>query len=192
MPTRRSLFPLALAALPTRLFAQAANALAPRARPSPVPAGADREAKPHAVGVSSTRYKVLTAETAGAMFVLEQTNQKHGGPNLHLHHAQDELFYVLEGEYLVEVGPDLFHLHPGDCVLGPREIPHAWAFVGPTTGRLLLSYAPAGQMEAFFNQREQLGVNPGGYSTPAQADILSRFGMQLLGPPINLDAPTRN
>lgn len=130
--------------------------------------------------------KVLTAETAGAMFVLEQTNSQHGGPNLHLHYAQDELFFVLDGEYLVQVGPDLFHLRPGDCVLGPREIPHAWAFVGATTGRLLLSYAPAGQMEAFFNQREHLGVKSGGYASADQGAILQTFGMQLLGPPIPL------
>jgi quercetin dioxygenase-like cupin family protein len=100
------------------------------AKPVHVPAGLDREGKKHAIGLSSTTYKVLTQDTGGALFVLEQSNQKKGGPPRHLHHDVDELFYSLEGEYIVEIGSARFHLKPGDCLLGPREIPHAWAFAG--------------------------------------------------------------
>ena len=153
-----------------------------------VPAGKDREGKEHAVGVSHTTYKVLTAETAGAMFVIEQANAKKGGPNRHLHHGQDELFYVMEGEYVVEVGSDRFRLKAGDCVLGPREVPHAWAFVGESTGRLLLSYSPAGKMEQFFNDREKLGIKQGAYSsTPQQKEAMRNCGMGWTGPPLTIE-----
>ena len=153
-----------------------------------VSAGKDREGKEHAVGVSHTTYKVLTAETAGAMFVLEQANAKKGGPNRHLHHDQDELFYVIEGEYVVEVGSDRFHLKAGDCVLGPREVPHAWAFVGKSAGRLLLSYSPAGKMEQFFNDREKLGIKKGAYSsTPQEKEAMRMYGMEWIGPPLTIE-----
>jgi mannose-6-phosphate isomerase-like protein (cupin superfamily) len=178
---RRSFLQLALATLPLTTFCQTNN-IAQAAKPLRVPAGSDRENKKHAIGLSSTTYKVLTQDTGGALFVLEQSNQKKGGPPRHLHHGVDELFYSVEGEYIVEVGSERFHLKPGDCVLGAREIPHAWAFAGGSPGRLLISFAPAGKMEAFFNERENRGIKPGAYTN--DASFMRAFGMELLGPPL--------
>lgn len=168
-----------------RLVAQASEP-APALKPAVIPAGSDRLRKTHNVGVSSTTYKVLTAETAGAMFVLEQANAKKGGPSKHLHVSQDELFYVMQGEYVVEIGLERFHLRAGDCVLGPRQVPHAWAFVGESTGRLLLTYSPAGKMEEFFNNRERLGIPKGSYASEKDAATMRTYGMELVGPPIAL------
>jgi mannose-6-phosphate isomerase-like protein (cupin superfamily) len=142
---RRSFLQMGAAALalPGEYLRGQSAANSPIGKAVLVPAGKDREGKDHLViGVSHTTYKVLTAETAGAMFVIEQGNAKKGGPNRHLHHGQDELFYVMEGEYVVEVGTDRFRLKAGDCVLGPREVPHAWAFVGESTGRFCSPIRP--------------------------------------------------
>lgn len=137
------------------------------------------------IGLSTTTYKVLTQETGGALFVVEHSNKKKGGPPRHLHHDIDELFYSLEGDYIVEVGSQRFHLKTGDCVLGPREVPHVWAFAGDSPGKLLISFAPAGKMEAFFNEREKLGIKPGEYAKPGtDAALLRAFGMELVGPPL--------
>lgn len=201
---RRSILGLPLATLigGTALRASATALVPPeasapaRTRPGPGPAngvavavvktGDDRQGHRHQIGVSATTYKVVTSDTGGDLFVIEQQNQRRGGPPLHVHHGEDELFYVLDGEYLVQVGDQRFSLAKGDCVLGPRGIPHAWAFSGNTTGRLLLSYAPAGKMEAFFNAWEQLGFSPGGYSKEKDAALLEFYGMKRLGPPIQL------
>lgn len=148
--------------------------------------GEDREGRKRQIGVSATTYKVVTSDTKGDLFVVEQANQRRGGPPLHVHQGEDELFYVLEGEYVVQVGDKRFSLKTGDCVLGPRGVPHAWAFAGSTVGRLLLSYAPAGKMEAFFNAWEQLGFTPGGYSKEKDAALLRTYGMERVGPPIPL------
>jgi mannose-6-phosphate isomerase-like protein (cupin superfamily) len=184
---RRKFLELAVFGVPGGLGLAQAVGVADSGKRAMVPAGEDREGKKHAVGVSSTTYKVLTAETGGAMFVMEQLNHKKGGPSRHLHHTEDELFYVMEGEYLVEIGGEPFRLKAGDCVLGPKGVPHAWAFVGEGTGRLLISYAPAGKMEAFFNEREHMGIKPGGYAvTASDAEILRKFGMELVGPPLEV------
>jgi mannose-6-phosphate isomerase-like protein (cupin superfamily) len=151
-----------------------------------VPSGQDRQGRPHQIGVSATTYKVVTSDTKGDLFVIEQANQRRGGPPLHVHHGEDVLFSVLAGDYLVQVGDKRYPLKTGDCILGPRGIPHAWAFVGTTPGRLLLSYAPAGKMEAFFNAWEQLGFTPGGYSKEKDAALLRSYGMERIGPPIPL------
>ncbi len=176
------------AAAPASSLFSHSQQTSPASKPALVPSGKDRESREHTVGLSHTTYKVLTADTEGAMFVMEQANAKKGGPTRHLHHGQDELFYVLEGEYIVEVGSNRFHLKAGDCVLGPREVPHAWAFVGDSTGRMLLTYCPAGKMEAFFNDREKNGIRKGTYSqTPQDAETMRAYGMELLGPPLKIE-----
>jgi quercetin dioxygenase-like cupin family protein len=181
---RRSFLGLALATLPLTTLGQSPGG-ASTARAVRVPSGEDREGKSRAIGVSSTTYKVLTRDTGGALFAMEQSNSRKGGPTRHLHHDQDEFFYVLEGEYVIEIGADRFNLKAGDSVLAPREVPHAWAFVGNTTGRLLISFTPAGKMEAFFGERGNRGIGPGQYSNDAA--FLHAYGMELVGPPLKLE-----
>lgn len=159
-----------------------------------VAADADRQGQARTVGVSDTAYTVLTRDTGGDLFVIEQRNRRKGGPARHLHRGEDELFFVLSGTYVVEIGRDRVWLDVGDCVLGPRGIPHAWAFAGEADGRLLIAYAPAGKMEAFFNARAAHGLAPGQYSDPRSASdaaFLRAYGMELIGPPIAIDSLRR-
>lgn len=179
---RRTMLGFSLATLVgSTSLAESAGATTP---PAVVRAGEDHDGPPRRIGVSATTYKVVTRETGGALFVIEQANQRRGGPPLHVHHGEDELFYVLAGDYIVQVGDRRNPLGAGDCILGPRGVPHAWAFVGSGTGRLLLSFAPAGKMEAYFNAWEQLGFTPGGYSQDKDAALLRAYGMERRGPPI--------
>jgi len=188
---RRSFLGLAFAALPLTLFAQASKTEVPVVgkieTPTagvPVPAGEDRFAISRPIPTGSSAFKVSTQDTQGGLFVMEHSNRKKGGPPLHLHHNEDEWFYVVEGEYLVQVGSRRHHVKAGDSILGPREVPHAWAFVGNTPGRLILAYAPAGKMEAFFADRDKRG---GGTTYTNDAALLRAYGMELLGLPLPLD-----
>ena len=181
---RRTLFHIPALLWASELLAQARD-VAARAT-HPVRLGADREGVSRSVGLSSTAFKVLTADSHGALFVMEQTNTRKGGPPRHLHHDEDELFYVVDGVYVVGVGDRLVRLEAGDCVLGPRGVPHAWSFIGEGTGRLLLSYAPANRMEAFFRARGGQGIKRGQYaSTPQDAAFMQSYGMELIGPPLS-------
>jgi len=178
---RRSFLGLAAAALPLR-FLGLTQTEAPSG--TLVAAGQDRYSKNRRIPTGSSAFKVSTQDTHGGLFAMEHNNDKKGGPPAHLHHNEDEWFYVIEGEYLVQVGTQRHHLKAGDSVLGPREVPHAWAFVGTTPGRLLISYAPAGKMEAFFDGREMRGGDAT-YSTDAA--MYHAWGMELVGPPLPVD-----
>jgi mannose-6-phosphate isomerase-like protein (cupin superfamily) len=183
---RRNLLSLPLLTLP--ISAHATPPIQnPGELPNVVPAGQDREHKPRAIGISATTYKVLTRETAGSLFVLEQKNHTKGGPPRHLHHNEDELFFVVEGEYDVEIAGHRASLKQGDCILGPKGLPHAWAYVGNSVGRLLLSYAPAGKMEAFFAETAKR-TTPGKYTagTPSGDAVMRAFGMEYIGPPLKI------
>jgi mannose-6-phosphate isomerase-like protein (cupin superfamily) len=176
---RRSLLKMLLSAIP----AAAVGKLAPAQTVSSgikVVAGQDRFNKSRSIGVSSTTFKVATPDTAGALFAMEQANTKPGGPPRHLHYDQDEFWYVLAGEYVFEVGSDQYRVEAGDCVLGPRKVSHAWAFVGESPGRLLIAFTPAGKIQEWFERDRKKGeyVN--------DAALYHAFGMELLGPPLSL------
>ncbi len=49
-------------------------------KPTNVPSGQDRLKEQHNIGVSDTTFKVLSGETGGNLFVMEQSNHKKGGP----------------------------------------------------------------------------------------------------------------
>ena len=70
---------------------------------------------------------------------------------LHVHENEDELFYVLEGEHVFQVGDQEFQAGPGGLVFAPRGVPHAQRRVVPRTGRILVLASPAG-LEGFFRE----------------------------------------
>lgn len=80
---------------------------APSSSPVPpavwVAAGEDRFAESRSLGVSTIAFKVVPHDRQG-LLILENTFHTRGGPARHLHDDQDEWFYVLEGEFLMEVG----------------------------------------------------------------------------------------
>jgi mannose-6-phosphate isomerase-like protein (cupin superfamily) len=180
---RRSFLGAAIAALPFALRAQSTTTSAP-ARAVRVGRGEDRLGEHHTIGVSTTDFKVLTQDSAGGLFIMEHTSQKKGGPPRHLHHNEDEWWCVIDGEYIVEIGSERFHLKPGDSILGPREVPHAWAFVGDTPGRLLIAFAPANKMETFFRDNAKRRRD-GEYLN--DAEVFRAYGLELLGPTLSLE-----
>jgi quercetin dioxygenase-like cupin family protein len=143
-----------------------------------IAAGQDRLGAHRGLGISEIHFKV-SAQDSPNLFVLENVFHHKGGPPRHLHHDQDEWFYVLEGEFLFEIGTERSELRAGDSLFAPRKVPHVWAFVGEGRGRVLVSFAPAGQMEAFFFEVTKANA------MPSQDPALWRaHGMEVVGPPL--------
>jgi mannose-6-phosphate isomerase-like protein (cupin superfamily) len=79
-----------------------------------VPAGGDRfELHREVFGTRRIDYKVSTLDSNGGFFVSEIVDHLKGGPARHLHHEQEEWFYVVEGEYAIDVGDEKYRLGPG-------------------------------------------------------------------------------
>ncbi|PYX19363.1 MAG: hypothetical protein DMG82_25705 [Acidobacteria bacterium] len=57
-----------------------------------VEAGTDRTGQPHKAARANTHldFKVLTRETNGALFIMENRNMVRGGPSRHVHYEQEE------------------------------------------------------------------------------------------------------
>jgi mannose-6-phosphate isomerase-like protein (cupin superfamily) len=90
-----------------------------------------------------------TAETTGGAFSLFEEVPPMVDTPAHVHANEDELFYVLEGEHIIEVGGREFEVGPGAMVFAPRGVPHAQRRAMPGVGRLLVQVTPGG-LEGFF------------------------------------------
>jgi mannose-6-phosphate isomerase-like protein (cupin superfamily) len=147
-----------------------------------VEAGTDRTGQPHKAARTNSHldFKVLTRETNGGVFIMENRNMARGGPPRHIHYEQEEWFYFIEGsdEVLMEIGETKLRLKPGDSVLAPRNVPHVWAYLGQKPGRMLFAFTPAAGIEGFFEEasRPDAVVND-----PSRFE---RHGMKLVGPPL--------
>jgi quercetin dioxygenase-like cupin family protein len=128
-------------------------------------------------------YLILTGkDTQGGFAVMEDVSLPGNGPPWHVHHREDELFQVLEGEYIYQVSDRRIEAKAGDFVFIPKDIPHAFQNVGQTTGRALITVQPSG-LEVFFQELAALSGPP----DPAKvAPMFQKFGMELLGPPLGL------
>jgi quercetin dioxygenase-like cupin family protein len=153
-----------------------------------VAAGTDRSSGPRKLpGGDPVYVKVTTQDTAGALFMTEQPITRRGvGPPKHYHEEQDEWFYCLTGEYVVEIGDQRFRLVAGDSVLGPRRIPHAFVYDGSGPGRLLVGFTPAGRMEQFFRDLEARGEYFGNGTVEDRERAHREYGIVNVGPPLKL------
>ena len=87
--------------------------------------------------------------TGGAFSIVEEVDPLD--TPRHVHENEDELFLVLEGEHVFEVGDESFLAGPGAVVFAPRRVPHAHRRLVPRTGRFLTMVSPAG-FEGFFRE----------------------------------------
>ncbi len=135
-------------------------------------------------GTRRIDYKVSTLDTNGGLFISEIIDGLKGGPARHLHHEQEEWFYVVEGEYIIEIGDERYRLGPGDSVLAPRKVPHVWAHVGEGTGKLIATVQPAGKLEAFFDELAKVKGTP---SREELQKLFRAYGMDLAGPALAIE-----
>jgi quercetin dioxygenase-like cupin family protein len=87
--------------------------------------------------------KATAADTGGQMTIVEVTEHPGAEAPLHVHHRDDEGFWILEGEVTFEVGDQTIEASAGDYVFGPRGIPHRFT-VGDRGCRMLFILVPAG------------------------------------------------
>lgn len=133
-------------------------------------------------GVNPTDTKISTKDTDGMFSVFEFIGKQKVGPPLHLHFEQDEVFYVVEGEYLFQLDKEQSVAKVGDTVFLPRNVPHTW-FQISDTGKLIYLLQPSGKFEEFFQKFSLMKELP-------PMDEMQKFyiahGMKIMGPPLSM------
>ena len=97
--------------------------------------------------------KATAADTGGQLAIVEMTEAPGREAPLHVHHREDEGFWILEGEVTFEVGGATIAARAGDYVFGPRDLPHRYT-VGAAGCRMLFLLLPGG-MEALIREMSE-------------------------------------
>ena len=135
--------------------------------------------------------KAATRQTNGSLTVLELVIGPKKGPALHTHLREDELWYVIEGDFRFKAGEAMLQASTGGMAFGPRGTPHAFQNIGETPGRLLVITTPSG-LERFF---EEFAALPGaaGAAAAAGPGALAAVGhanwIEFTGPPVGVSDP---
>jgi len=130
-----------------------------------------------------------TAETTGGAFgLLESLVAAGSSPPLHVHHREDESFWVLEGRVRFRCGDQEIVGGPGTFVFLPRDVPHTFRVEGDAPARLLTLLTPGGG-EGFFvdagRTPEGPGLPPAGPPDVAHLRLVAeRYGNEIVGPPL--------
>ena len=147
--------------------------------------GSDRFSKPLSLFDGDKFYcKISGKDTEGDLYIFDSTRLKEGGPPLHYHYSQDEWWYIISGEYLIKVGDETYHAKAGDCVFGPRGVPHTFAKLGEAESKLIMLFQPAGKMEEWFNL-----VNDGVIAKMTEDEkneARKAHGFEHMGPPLTI------
>ena len=128
-------------------------------------------------------------QTGNAFAVGEFISRPGGGPAPHIHHMEDEAFYVLEGALTGFCGDQPWEASPGSFVWLPRGIAHAFTVVSDAPARVLFITAPAGfeRWVAAVAEPAQALTLPPPPTGPPDIDTWvaagNKLGLEFLPPP---------
>src|SRR6516164_892757 len=92
---------------------------------------------------------ITGVQTGGAFFIAEVWVPPGGGTPPHIHHREEETFYLQQATLTIQVGGKTLNASPGDFVHLPRGIVHCFRNTGTVDTKFLLVVTPAG-LEKFF------------------------------------------
>lgn len=135
-----------------------------------------------------TVIKATAKSTGGAYGLMETLLAPGFSPPLHVHHREDEAFWILEGEVTMRCGDRTFRATRGAFVFLPRDVPHTFVVEGDGPARMLTLLSPGGG-EGFFvdggRPAEDEGLPP---ASPPDIAALKRvgelYGAEIIGPPM--------
>jgi|SRR5215471_1762989 len=101
--------------------------------------------------VDQITFLITGEQTGGALFMAEVSVPPGGGTPPHIHHREEEMFYLQQGTLTIQVGGKTLNASPGDFVCLPRGIMHCFQNTGNVDAKFLMVVTPAG-LEKFFEE----------------------------------------
>jgi mannose-6-phosphate isomerase-like protein (cupin superfamily) len=131
--------------------------------------------------------KATGKETDGRYTLVEVMEPDGAEAPLHVHHREDEGFWVLEGELTFRIGEETLTASPGSFLFGPKGVPHTYR-VDKGPARLLFILSPAGFEDLIYATSEPAGsltLPPAGDPPSEQemaelAAIAMQYGAEIL------------
>jgi mannose-6-phosphate isomerase-like protein (cupin superfamily) len=127
----------------------------------------------------ATRYLIAGEHTGGRFALIEHTIPPRAlAAPVHVHEHEDEYSFVLQGRMGARVGDEEIEAGPGDLVVKPRAVPHAFWNPGDEETRLLELISPAG-FERYFADMAPLLTAEGEPDFAARAEVQSRYRLEM-------------
>ena len=125
------------------------------------------------------RFIIRGAQTDGRFALLEHTIPPHAlGAPVHTHTNEDEYSYVLTGRMGAQIGEEFFDAGPGELVVKPRGIPHAFWNAGDEETHLLELISPGGFEQYFADMAPLLNVE-GEPDFAAIGEVQARYELSM-------------
>ena len=123
-------------------------------------------------------HKLTSEQTGGAFYVCEAVFGPESGSPLHIHHYEDEVIHVLEGEIQIRLDNEELRAPIGGIVHLPKEIPHALQNPLKTPLRIRVHAIPGG-LENYFDEVEA-ALQDGSFNTEVHTQISKKYGLEWL------------
>ncbi|MDC6350076.1 cupin domain-containing protein [Zeaxanthinibacter sp. PT1] len=114
------------------------------------------------------------------MFESKNNEGPMPGPPLYVHKYQDEVFQIIEGEFIFQVGEERIIANAGDIVFGPRNVPHTF-YQRSKIGHMIFSCNPAGKMEIIVKAINELMPD----QPDKFAEVCALNDVPFVGPPMS-------
>jgi quercetin dioxygenase-like cupin family protein len=126
--------------------------------------------------------KLSSLETAGGYFLFDGVVGPGDRVPPHVHHREDEIIQVLEGELEIFLGRRTFKAPAGAIAFFPRDVVHAFANVGNAPANVRFLATPGANFEKFFEELSALPAD----QPPDMAkvmEIFDRYGLPIVAEP---------
>lgn len=130
-----------------------------------------------------SRIHASSKSTNGAFGLVENWSIPPGFASpYHVHHREDESFYLIEGEAAFVLDGAWKRVGAGAFVFGPREIPHGFKIVGGAPARMLILCTPGGFEDFVLEMAQPLDDPPAPPDMQKLIAAAARAGIDILGP----------
>jgi quercetin dioxygenase-like cupin family protein len=139
-------------------------------------------------------FQISHEDGSDGMSVMESLARRGDSPPYHVHHTEDEVFHLIEGELVLFVDGKAMRILAGETHLAPKGIPHSYRVVSERARWLVVT--TNGDFERFVQAVSRPATTaelpaPSGPPTPEQQQELGelslRHGIELIGPPLAED-----
>ena len=135
-----------------------------------VPAGTG---KTYRSPIDEVTFLMTGEQTGGAFFMIQVSVPPGAGNPPHIHHREEETFYLQEGTLTVQVGGKTMTASAGDVICLPREVAHSFQNTGNVDAKFLVVASPAG-LETFFEEAFYPVEDPSAAMPPMTGEFMTR------------------
>jgi len=127
-------------------------------------------------------FKLVGGQTGNEITIGLVITPPGGGPPLHVHHRDHEIFIIESGDLEMNVAGEWKKSPPGSVVFLPKDIPHQFRNAGATPARHWVILTPSG-FEHFFERAAAIFAADRPPDMARIVEAAADHGLELLGPP---------